>query len=70
MVQFSLALEAHSSIHYLSGVFQATSWYGDLIAKRHSSFEGYRNSTISKWSEKTRLASGKINGKVCSLSLV
>ena len=44
---------------------QSTSEYADCICKRHAAFKDFRDSTISKWSEKTRLASGKINSKVC-----
>lgn len=41
----------------------ATSEYAECISKRHAAFKGFRDATISKWSEKTRLASGKINSK-------
>ncbi|KAM7438426.1 hypothetical protein ABFA07_012045 [Porites harrisoni] len=41
----------------------ATSEYAEYISKRHAAFKSYRDTTISKWSEKTRLASGKLNSK-------
>ncbi|XP_073229798.1 protein AATF-like [Porites lutea] len=41
----------------------ATSEYAEYISKRHAAFKSYRDATISKWSEKTRLASGKLNSK-------
>ncbi|XP_032236243.1 protein AATF isoform X2 [Nematostella vectensis] len=37
--------------------------FGECISKRHKAFQGFQDSTISKWSEKTRLASGKVNNK-------
>ena len=43
---------------------QATSEYAEYISKRHAAFKSYRDATVSKWSEKTRLASGKLNSKV------
>ncbi|CAH3028593.1 unnamed protein product [Porites evermanni] len=41
----------------------ATSEYAEYISKRYAAFKSYRDATISKWSEKTRLASGKLNSK-------
>ncbi|XP_027052204.1 protein AATF-like [Pocillopora damicornis] len=41
----------------------SASEYADCICKRHAALKDFRDSTISKWSEKTRLASGKINSK-------
>ena len=38
--------------------------YSECIAKRHAAFEHFRDATIKKWNEKTRLASGKVNNKV------
>ncbi|XP_031560566.1 protein AATF-like [Actinia tenebrosa] len=35
----------------------------ECITKRHAAFQSYRDSVISKWSEKTRLASGKLSSK-------
>ncbi|XP_046555266.1 protein AATF-like [Haliotis rubra] len=37
--------------------------YPDFLAKRHTGFATYRNETLHKWNDKTRLASGKIKGK-------
>ncbi|XP_071477884.1 protein AATF-like [Diadema antillarum] len=36
---------------------------GEQLAKRHKSFTPYRNSTIQKWYEKTRLSTGKMSKK-------
>lgn len=49
---------------------QATSEYAEYISKRHAAFKSYRDATISKWSEKTRLASGKLNSKVHVMFLI
>lgn len=43
---------------------QAIQEYADYISKRHTAFKSYRDATISKWSEKTHLASGKLKSKV------
>lgn len=40
----------------------------ECITKRHAAFESYRDSVISKWSEKTKLASGKLSSKVSKMS--
>lgn len=37
--------------------------YSAIITKRHAAFEPFRDRTIKKWNEKTRLASGKISSK-------
>ncbi|XP_041367848.1 protein AATF-like [Gigantopelta aegis] len=37
--------------------------YPEFLAKRHASFKAYRDSTIEKWHDKTRLATGKVNSK-------
>ncbi|XP_053384317.1 LOW QUALITY PROTEIN: protein AATF-like [Mercenaria mercenaria] len=37
--------------------------YPDVLKKRHCSFQEYRNATIQKWYDKTRLAAGKVKGK-------
>ncbi|XP_048242589.1 protein AATF-like [Haliotis rufescens] len=37
--------------------------YPDFLSKRHKGFATYRNETLHKWNDKTRLASGKIKGK-------
>ncbi|KAK2184514.1 hypothetical protein NP493_262g02006 [Ridgeia piscesae] len=34
--------------------------YPEFLAKRHKCFEQYRNDTIQKWYDKTRVASGKL----------
>ncbi|XP_068758251.1 protein AATF-like isoform X2 [Montipora capricornis] len=41
----------------------STDEYAEYISKRHAAFKTYRDATIAKWSEKTRLATGKINSK-------
>ena len=38
--------------------------YESCIAKVHDQLKPYRDSTITKWSNKTRLASGKVTSKV------
>ncbi|XP_055900075.1 protein AATF-like [Biomphalaria glabrata] len=35
----------------------------EIISKHHKDFQSVRNNTLSKWDEKTRLASGKIKAK-------
>ncbi|XP_059160948.1 protein AATF-like [Physella acuta] len=35
----------------------------ETLAKRHKEYQTYRNDTLSKWDEKTRLAQGKIRSK-------
>ncbi|GFR82407.1 protein AATF-like [Elysia marginata] len=35
----------------------------ETLAKRHADFQKFRNDTLSKWDEKTRLAHGKIKSK-------
>lgn len=35
----------------------------ETLAKRHTEFQSFRNDTLSKWDEKTRLAHGKIKSK-------
>ncbi|RUS81655.1 hypothetical protein EGW08_010572 [Elysia chlorotica] len=35
----------------------------ETLAKRHAGFQSFRNDTLSKWDEKTRLAHGKIKSK-------
>ncbi|XP_053384310.1 protein AATF-like [Mercenaria mercenaria] len=37
--------------------------YPDVLKKRHCNFQEYRNATIQKWYDKTRLAAGKVKGK-------
>nr|XP_054757744.1 protein AATF-like [Lytechinus pictus] len=37
--------------------------FEEHLAKHHKNFESYRNSTIQKWYEKTRLSTGKLNKK-------
>ena len=49
---------------------QATQEYAEYITKRHTAFKSYRDATISKWSEKTRLASGKLNSKVSLIHVI
>lgn len=34
--------------------------YPEFLKKRHKEFEGFRNATIQKWNDKTKLASGKL----------
>lgn len=38
--------------------------YEGYIAKTHESFRTFRDSTIEKWSKRTKIASGKISSKV------
>ncbi|XP_077979295.1 protein AATF-like [Glandiceps talaboti] len=40
--------------------------YGDFLNKRHTNFQQYRNNTIEKWNDKTKVASGKFNSKAFS----
>ncbi|XP_064602198.1 protein AATF-like [Liolophura sinensis] len=37
--------------------------YPEFLAKRHADFQAFRNTTIQKWSDKTRLATGKLKSK-------
>ncbi|XP_015764097.1 PREDICTED: protein AATF-like, partial [Acropora digitifera] len=41
----------------------STDEYAEFISKRHEAFKSYRDATISKWSDKTRLASGRLTSK-------
>lgn len=45
--------------------FQAVLDYEEELDKRHKAFEDYRDTTIKRWYEKTKLMSGKMN-KVCA----
>ena len=38
--------------------------YENYIARTHEKFRSFRDSTIDKWSKKTKIASGKITSKV------
>lgn len=38
--------------------------YEDYIAKTHESLKSFRDSTVEKWSKRTKIASGKITSKV------
>lgn len=38
--------------------------YEGYIAKTHESFRSFRDSTIEKWSKRTKIASGKVTSKV------
>ncbi|XP_069133972.1 protein AATF-like isoform X2 [Argopecten irradians] len=37
--------------------------YSDTLTKRHKDFLGFRNTSIQKWYDRTRLVSGKVNSK-------
>ncbi|XP_033111073.1 protein AATF-like, partial [Anneissia japonica] len=37
--------------------------YEEIVAKRHKNFHEFRNMTLQKWHDKTKIASGKINSK-------
>lgn len=37
--------------------------FGSLLTSAHSNFLEYRNNTIQKWSDKTRIAQGKFSSK-------
>ncbi|CAH1776585.1 unnamed protein product [Owenia fusiformis] len=41
--------------------------YPQFLSKRHADFKVYRNATIQKWYDKTRLASGKLSSKSFSV---
>ncbi|XP_074610508.1 protein AATF-like isoform X1 [Acropora palmata] len=41
----------------------STDEYAEFISNRHEAFKSYRDATISKWSDKTRLASGRLTSK-------
>ena len=38
--------------------------YEGYIAKTHESLKSFRDSTIEKWSKRTKIASGKVTSKV------
>ena len=38
--------------------------YENYMSKVHKGFRSYQDTTLTKWSNKTRLASGKISSKV------
>ena len=40
--------------------------YSKELEKRHADLSPYRDSTIQKWNDKTRLASGTVNSKTFS----
>jgi len=37
--------------------------YPGFLKKRHENFHSYRNTTIQRWYDKTRLATGNVKGK-------
>ncbi|XP_033103060.1 protein AATF-like [Anneissia japonica] len=37
--------------------------YEEIVAKRHKNFHEFKNMTLQKWHDKTKIASGKINSK-------
>lgn len=43
--------------------------YEKILAKRHKSYVNYRNSIISKWNDKTRVMTGKLNKGVSQTTL-
>ncbi|XP_035730521.1 protein AATF-like [Vespa mandarinia] len=43
--------------------------YEKILAKRHKSYVNYRNSIISKWNDKTRVTTGKLNKGVNQTTL-
>lgn len=53
-------------LSFLNVFVQEIGDYSANISKRHAAFERFRDGTIKKWNEKTRLASGKVNSKVNS----
>ncbi|KAL2719742.1 protein AATF [Vespula maculifrons] len=43
--------------------------YEKILAKRHKSYVNYRNSIISKWNDKTRVTTGKLNKGISQTTL-
>ena len=64
----SLSLFLFLSLSLLCIIIQVTSAgrrdYEGYISKTHENFKPFRDSTIEKWSKRTKIASGKISSKV------